>query len=107
VCEVILNLVELLMDMGVLKQCLRDEAATSGGENHNVGVSASSHGHSQHISHQSSCKRPKETEYGSPSTEKGRKLSSASHKGNAKLQTPHSLIMSCIIRFAFLIVCMP
>lgn len=26
VLEVILNLVELLMDMGVLKQCLRDEA---------------------------------------------------------------------------------
>lgn len=25
----ILNLVELLMDMGVLKQCLRDEAITS------------------------------------------------------------------------------
>ncbi|KAJ8917160.1 hypothetical protein NQ315_012652 [Exocentrus adspersus] len=29
VLEVILNLVELLMDMGVLKQCLRDEAANS------------------------------------------------------------------------------
>lgn len=31
VLEVILNLVELLMDMGVLKQCLRDEAL---GEQH-------------------------------------------------------------------------
>lgn len=30
VLEVILNLVELLMDLGVLKQCLRDEAAASG-----------------------------------------------------------------------------
>ncbi|KAJ8947309.1 hypothetical protein NQ318_004561 [Aromia moschata] len=29
VLEVILNLVELLLDMGVLKQCLRDEAAAS------------------------------------------------------------------------------
>lgn len=29
VLEVILNLVELLMEMGVLKQCLRDEAMSS------------------------------------------------------------------------------
>ncbi|XP_021940294.1 protein unc-80 homolog isoform X4 [Zootermopsis nevadensis] len=98
VCEVILNLVELLMDMGVLKQCLRDEAAASGGENHNVGGSLYAHGHGHHVSQQGSGKRPKGTEYVSPSAEKGRKLSCGSHKGIAKLQTPHSLIMSCVIR---------
>jgi len=103
ICEVILNLVELLMDMGVLKQCLRDEVAASGGVNHSVCVSVSGHAHIHHISHQSSDKGSKETEHGSPCAEKEpNKPSSGSHKGNSKLQTPHSLIMSCVIRFVFL-----
>ncbi|XP_069694360.1 protein unc-80 homolog isoform X2 [Periplaneta americana] len=72
VCEVILNLVELLMDMGVLKQCLRDEATTSG-------------------SHQGSNKTSRGGEHSSPSNEK----ETSSHKGH---QTPHSLVMSCVIR---------
>lgn len=106
VCEVILNLVELLMDMGILKQCLRDEVSSSGGVNRNVCVLVSGHGHSNHISHHGSCKESKETEYVSPSTEKEpSKLSGGSQKGAARLQTPHSLIMSCVIRFVSLIYC--
>jgi hypothetical protein len=90
------------MDMGVLKQCLRDEAAVSGGINRSVCVSVSGHGHSHHAYHQGSGKGSKGTEYASPSSEKEpHKFSGGSHKGTAKLQTPHSLIMSCVIRFVF------
>lgn len=104
VCEVILNLVELLMDMGILKQCLRDEVSSSGAVNHNVCVLVSGHGHSNHISHHGTCKESKETEYVSPSTEKEpSKFSGGSQKGTARLQTPHSLIMSCVIRFVSLL----
>jgi hypothetical protein len=95
------------MDMGVLKQCLRDEAATSGGEDHNVGVSVSGHGHNHQISHQGTGKGFRGTEYGSPSTEKDRKLSGGSQKVTAKLQTPHSLIMSCVIRSVLVILFVP
>jgi hypothetical protein len=108
VCEVILNLVELLLDMGILKQCLRDEVSSSGGVNHSVSVLVSGHGHGNHISHQGSCKESKEAEYVSPSTEKEpSKISGGSQKGTSRLQTPHSLIMSCVIRFVLLIFCMP
>jgi len=100
VCEVILNLVDLLMDMGVLKQCLRDEAAISGGVNRSVCVSMSAHGHNHHMYHQGSGKGSRGAEYASPSSEREtHKFSGGSHKGTAKLQTPHSLIMSCVIRF--------
>jgi hypothetical protein len=108
VCEVILNLVELLLDMGILKQCLRDEVSASGGVNHSVSILVSGHGHSNHISHQGSCKESKETEYVSPSTEKEpSKISGGSQKGTSRLQTPHSLIMSCVIRFVLLIFRVP
>ena len=100
VCEVILNLVDLLMDMGVLKQCLRDEAAVSGGVNRGVCVSVSGHGHNHHMYHQGSGKGSRGAEYASPSSEREtHKFSIGSHKGTAKLQTPHSLVMSCVIRF--------
>jgi hypothetical protein len=102
VCEVILNLVDLLMDMGVLKQCLRDEAASSGGVNRSVCVSGSGYGHNHHLYHQGSGKGSKGTEYASPSSEKEtHKLYGGSHKGTVKLQSSHSLIMSCVIRFVF------
>jgi hypothetical protein len=104
VCEVILNLVDLLMDMGVLKQCLRDEAGVSGGVNRSACVSVSGHGHNHHMCHQGSGKGSRGAEYASPCSEREpHKFSGGSHKGTAKLQTPHTLIMSCVIRYVFII----
>ena len=76
------------MDMGVLKQCLRDEAAGNRGS-----ASVSLRGHNTN-------KGTKGTEYSSPAKEKeASKSAGKSQKGTAKLQTPHGLIMSCIVRY--------
>lgn len=72
VLEVILNLVELLIDIGVLKQCLRDEAAE------NVAAQSSSPNKSQKVP----------------------PIGSELEK-STKPMTSHRLIMNIIIRYKF------
>nr|XP_033339451.1 protein unc-80 homolog isoform X5 [Megalopta genalis] len=77
VCENILNLVELLMDMGVMKQCLREEMAGSIAESATV-LEKSESGKKKEPSEN-------EQEYRNNGTSKTKSLS-------------HSLLMSCVIR---------
>ncbi|XP_046830154.1 protein unc-80 homolog isoform X11 [Vespa crabro] len=79
VCENILNLVELLMDMGVMKQCLRDESM---GSNPGSGTGME--------------KTESVRKQDSPSTtnEQDRRHDS---DGNHK-PTAHNLLMNCVIR---------
>ncbi|XP_076295580.1 unc80, NALCN channel complex subunit isoform X9 [Lasioglossum baleicum] len=74
VCENILNLVELLMDMGVMKQCLREEMAGSIAESATV-IEKSETGKKKESS---------ENEYRN-NTPKAKSLS-------------HSILMSCVMR---------
>ncbi|KAG8225921.1 hypothetical protein J437_LFUL005957 [Ladona fulva] len=86
VCEVILNLVELLMDMGVLKQCLREEAAGSkaGGQQEVPGNTAWMDGG------ETSTSVPVDEKKGSKAPKEGK--SSSDHNSS------HSLIMNCVVR---------
>lgn len=71
VLEVILNLVEMLMDMGVLKQCLRDEA----------------------LGERPVSSAPSEA---SPS---GKPAKTTTETEKPKPITPHQLIMNIIVRY--------
>nr|CAD7425389.1 unnamed protein product [Timema monikensis] len=84
VCEVILNLVELLMDMGVLKQCLREEAVATGSIKGTMASGQSKVGKSEY--------------YETPviDLEIGRER--GKEKTTDKFNTPHNLTMSCVIR---------
>ncbi|XP_066993860.2 protein unc-80 homolog [Anabrus simplex] len=73
ICEVILNLLELLMDMGVLKQCLRDEAA------HHNASDKDGNKSKEHVP--------------APSVQEA-----SSGKQQEKPFTPHNLVMNCVIR---------
>lgn len=77
VLEVILNLVELLMDMGVLKQFLRDEALSEHPES--AAVSDASPGKGSKNIGSTTPKTPAEAERPKPAT-------------------PHRLIMNIIVR---------
>lgn len=82
VLEVVLNLVELLMDVGVLKQCLRDEAVSG------QTTADSPNGNKTGKTKETPAQTPS-----SPATEKG---STPQDQAN----NPHRLIMDIIIRLA-------
>ncbi|XP_046741954.1 protein unc-80 homolog isoform X2 [Diprion similis] len=77
VCENILNLLELLMDMGVLKQCLREEATNS-----NAGSNSGK-----------SDKAP--SKHDSPTNDQQQKSNS---RPTGVEVTAHHLLMNCVIR---------
>ncbi|KAK2588606.1 hypothetical protein KPH14_006375 [Odynerus spinipes] len=77
VCENILNLVELLMDMGVMKQCLREETMGSNGG------SGTGMDKAEYI-----------RKHDSPVNEQDKR-----HDSDAKSKpTAHNLLMNCVIR---------
>ncbi|XP_046393341.1 protein unc-80 homolog [Ischnura elegans] len=84
VCEVILNLCELLMDMGVLKQCLREEAAASSGAGGPSEMSAPSPGNSGWKD--------------ATAASEGETSGTAKEDAKEQSASPHSLIMNCVVR---------
>nr|CAD7443506.1 unnamed protein product [Timema bartmani] len=84
VCEVILNLVELLMDMGVLKQCLREESVATGNIKGTMASGQSKVGKSEY--------------YETPVIDLEIGREKEKEKTTDKFNTPHNLIMNCVIR---------
>lgn len=84
VLEVILNLVELLLDMGVLKQCLRDEAAATAA----AATAAAQDANTSPQMHKSSSQK-------APTNDNN---TSSVNSCDLKPMTSHTLIMSTIIR---------
>ncbi|XP_020299995.1 protein unc-80 homolog isoform X4 [Pseudomyrmex gracilis] len=76
VCEVILNLMELLMDMGVMKHCLREEAGSNAGSG--TGIDNKSETGKKQDSPTNQDRRHDSIEKGKP--------------------TAHNLLMNCVVR---------
>ncbi|XP_071444564.1 protein unc-80 homolog isoform X1 [Hetaerina americana] len=97
VCEVILNLCELLMDMGVLKHCLREEAAAASGPGAHSEISSPSPG----ASGWKDATATSEGETNASAKEDLKEQNVSSKEGKTILSdwnSPHSLIMNCVVR---------